>query len=450
MEWIIKLWKQLTLVGITDDMSTRKVKQERIFNNIWIVFTGITGLEIPAILIAWLVLINHDPEVYRYYFLYATPCVVTYITSIVLYYLKSKHVNRTVLNIILFHLCQVFFCTTPIFSGSYIKSEILLYPLFMIPMFVFDREHAKLTIWFMVSNLACIVFIYWWFEHFAPVFPIPFRPILLALRYYFIFLAPLGIIISTFYLWNEGIKAEETIEEEKSKVQKLLLNILPEKVAEELSEKGATEPVRYESVTVLFTDFVGFTNISEKLAPEELINELDTYFSYFDEVTRIHKLEKIKTIGDSYMLAAGLPVPKATHAIDCTLAAIKIRDYMNAVKKRRSVEGRHVWEVRIGMHTGPLVAGVIGSMKFAYDVFGDTVNTASRMESSGEAGKINISHETYDAIKHLFICTPRGQISAKRKGALDMYFVEGIRPEYSVSGEGKEPNDKFSRILNCN
>lgn len=205
------------------------------------------------------------------------------------------------------------------------------------------------------------------------------------------------------------LRAKE-IERQRSESNRLLLNILPETIAEELKLSGSTRPIRFEGATVMFTDFVGFTRISEKLSPEDVVAELDKCFSYFDNVAQKYGLEKLKTIGDAYMAAGGIPVENNTHPIDCALAALEIQSFMNQMKEIKEQHGFPYWELRLGMHTGPLVAGVVGEKKFAYDVWGDTVNTASRMESSGEPGAINISRELYDRLRFLFACEYRGKV----------------------------------------
>ncbi|MCE9501980.1 MAG: adenylate/guanylate cyclase domain-containing protein, partial [Leptospira sp.] len=188
---------------------------------------------------------------------------------------------------------------------------------------------------------------------------------------------------------------------------RLLLKILPEAVTKELKTKGRSEPVHFDSATVLFTDFQGFTKVAESMLPVELIGELDKCFSYFDSLMDRYNLEKLKTIGDSYMCAGGIPVQNRTHPVDAILAALEIQSFMNQMKEIKASRNLDYWELRVGIHTGPLVAGVIGEKKFAYDIWGDTVNTASRMESSGVVGKINISGETFEKIKNFFDCEYR-------------------------------------------
>lgn len=215
----------------------------------------------------------------------------------------------------------------------------------------------------------------------------------------------------------------------KDKSDELLLNILPIDIARELKENGFAESKKYESVTVLFTDFKGFSIIAEQMNAVELVSEIDFCFKAFDRIIEKHGIEKIKTIGDSYMAAGGIPVENSTHPFDVINAAIDIRDFIEEYKKENILENKPVFELRIGIHTGSVVAGIVGLNKFAYDIWGDTVNLASRMESGGEPGKINISGATYELVKEHFACTHRGKVQAKNKGEVDMYFVEKLQSE---------------------
>lgn len=216
------------------------------------------------------------------------------------------------------------------------------------------------------------------------------------------------------------------IETEKKKSDDLLLNILPKEVAEELKAKGRAEAKQFDEVTVMFTDIKGFTQIAENLTPTELVNEIDACFKSFDDIIGNYAIEKIKTIGDSYMCAGGLPIANKTHATDVVNAALEIQQLMNERLQGRKNENKEILELRIGIHSGPVVAGIVGSKKFAYDIWGDTVNVAARMETSGEVGKVNISGATYELVKDKFNCSYRGKIQAKNKGEIDMYFVENI------------------------
>lgn len=223
---------------------------------------------------------------------------------------------------------------------------------------------------------------------------------------------------------DELAEKNKQIAKEKERSEELLLNILPHETAEELKKYGKASPRFYSEVTVLFTDFKNFTSFAAQFTPDQLVNEIDICFRKFDEITAKHGLEKIKTIGDAYMCASGVPVQNTNDPIAVVNAAIEIRDYMLQMRKERLKNDEDYWEVRIGIHTGPIVAGIVGIRKFAYDIWGDTVNTAARMESSGEAGKINISETTYNKVKDKFTCTFRGKIEAKNKGEIAMYFVE--------------------------
>lgn len=227
--------------------------------------------------------------------------------------------------------------------------------------------------------------------------------------------------------FQEINKLYAELDAEKHKSDKLLLNVLPVDIANELKINGRVEPVHYDNVSVLFTDFKGFTQLAEKMTPRELVDELDCCFSYFDQVVDKYGLEKLKTIGDSYMCASGIPKPSPTHALQAVYAALEILQFMELRKLHKVYEKTPYWDIRIGIHSGPLLAGVIGNKKFAYDVWGDTVNTASRMESSGVPGNVNISHTTFELVKDVFDCEYRGKVSAKNKGELDMYLVRELK-----------------------
>ncbi|MBK8968953.1 MAG: tetratricopeptide repeat protein [Lewinellaceae bacterium] len=213
------------------------------------------------------------------------------------------------------------------------------------------------------------------------------------------------------------------IKKGKKRSDELLLNILPAEVAEELKAKGSAAARMIDEVTVLFSDFKDFTQLSETLTPNELVAEINECFSAFDLIMQKHGVEKIKTVGDAYLAAGGLPSPNDTHAINVLNAALEMQTFMEQRKRIREAAGKFFFEARIGVHTGPVVAGIVGIKKFAYDIWGDTVNTAQRMESSGEAGKVNISGSTYELIKKQFQCVYRGMISTKGKGEVGMYFV---------------------------
>ena len=241
----------------------------------------------------------------------------------------------------------------------------------------------------------------------------------------------------------EELIAERTeeLQHEKEKSDNLLANMLPRGTAQEIMAKGKAAKTKYNFVTVLFSDIQGFTRIAEEMNPEVLIDELDRFFFHFDSVTQKYRIEKIKTIGDAYMCAGGIPERNRTNPVEVVLAALEMQKYMHFMRDDPANNAARFWDIRIGIHTGTVIAGVVGHTKLTYDIWGDTVNTASRMESSGEAGKINISGTTYEFVKDYFTCEYRGRMPVKYKGDLDMYFVTGINPEF-CEPDGS-PNRKF-------
>src|SRR5678816_1904787 len=219
-------------------------------------------------------------------------------------------------------------------------------------------------------------------------------------------------------------KQKEIIEAAKLQSDSLLLNILPGEIADELKKFGKSYARKHDQVSVLFADIKGFSSIAETLTPVKLVTQLDEVFGAFDNIIAKYDMEKIKTIGDAYMCACGLPQSNEENAIRAVKAGLDMQRFINEFGLANKIQNLPVFEVRIGIHTGPLVAGVVGLKKFAYDIWGDTVNLASRMEQHSEAGKVNVSGTTYQLIKDHFRCTHRGMIEIKSKLHVDMYFVE--------------------------
>jgi class 3 adenylate cyclase len=231
----------------------------------------------------------------------------------------------------------------------------------------------------------------------------------------FIILGLTIVILGTLYWYYR------TISREKKRSESLLLNILPAETAKELKQNGKVEAVKFDEVTVLFTDFVSFSKLAEHVEPVQLVKSIDFYFKGFDEITTKYELEKIKTIGDSYMCACGLPTANPTHARNVIQAATEMIELVRS--SLNASDGLSHFNVRIGVHTGPVVAGIVGIKKWQYDIWGDTVNIASRMESKSEPGRVNISETTYFQIKDEFPCEYRGEIEVKNRGPLKMYFL---------------------------
>ena len=237
----------------------------------------------------------------------------------------------------------------------------------------------------------------------------------------------IALLAFGLYRRNRYINSTKLIiEEEKKKSEALLTNILPDETAQELKLYGKVQAKRFESVTVLFTDFIDFTNYANSLTPEKLVKSVDYYFSKFDDIVEKYGLEKIKTAGDSYMCAGGLHDSSENHALKMTLAAFEIAQFVEDSKNENDLNISH-FDIRIGINTGPIVAGVVGTKKFSYDIWGDTVNVASRMESASELGKINIAEGTHQLINEAFNCEYRGEIEVKNKGLMKMYFVKSIK-----------------------
>ena len=234
----------------------------------------------------------------------------------------------------------------------------------------------------------------------------------------------------------------DLLAKEKKRSDDLLLNILPEELAEELKRDGQSDARSHDAVTVMFTDFVDFSRMSELMSAHELVHEIDFCFRSFDEILSKYDIEKIKTVGYAYLCACGLPGADANHAEKTIKAAIEIRNFMRQLKEDRTAQGLLAFELRIGIHSGPLVAGIVGIRKFAYDIWGDTVNIAARMESSGAPGKINVSESTYDLVKDKFYFISRGKVEAKNKGLISMYFVE--KDDYSPLSDVEDLKELLS------
>jgi len=220
-------------------------------------------------------------------------------------------------------------------------------------------------------------------------------------------------------------KSRAAIEKEKDIADGLLLNILPATVAEELKEKGRTDAKYYDTATIMFSDFKNFTDTASDVSAEILVESINVYFQAFDEIITRNGIEKIKTIGDAYMAAGGIDEMKPVKAADVVMTALEICEFVEEQKRMREQEGKVTFDVRLGVHSGPVVAGIVGVKKFQYDLWGDTVNIASRMETNGVAGRVNISEKTYELIKDdpRFEYEARGQIDVKGKGQMVMYFV---------------------------
>ncbi|HRO07652.1 MAG TPA: adenylate/guanylate cyclase domain-containing protein [Saprospiraceae bacterium] len=324
-----------------------------------------------------------------------------------------------------FVCCSVSIAITVFFTGGFLS---LLFAWLattpMVALLVWNKKGAILST--SVVILIEVLFFYYYSKNY--IFPNQLDPVF---QKHFFLTTNIGLVLILFLIamvfenakdaaLNKLHTALRELRIEKQRSDELLLNILPEQIADELKEKGQAQARQFDEVSVLFTDFVNFTQTSEKLTPQQLVGELNECFTAFDQIIESNGLEKIKTIGDAYMAVCGLPISDPEHARKTVKAAMEILEFIEDRRKNEKV-----FDIRIGIHSGSVVAGIVGIKKFAYDIWGDTVNTAARMEQTGEAGKLNISETTYLMVKEDFECIYRGEIDAKNKGKIKMYFVKG-------------------------
>jgi class 3 adenylate cyclase len=351
------------------------------------------------------------------------------VLGIITLFLYRKGVKPELLNSIYFSYCSISIAITVYYTGGFSS---LLFPWLastpIVAVLVWSRSGG----WFSSVLVILIELFFFYLYSINYVTPNQIKP---EYQKVFYLTCSLGLPLILFFVanvfenarqaaMNNLTSAMRALDAEKQKSENLLLNILPLQVASELKQKGEASPRSFKMASILFTDFKSFTKTASSISPLELIQTLNQCFSAFDDIIVKHHMEKIKTIGDAYMCAGGVPEENNTNAVDAVSAALEINNWVNSWNANREMEGLPKWEIRIGVHTGELIAGVVGKKKFAYDVWGDAVNIASRLENTGEVGKVNISGETYQLIKDKFNCTYRGQLTAKGKGDIDMYFVE--------------------------
>ncbi len=305
--------------------------------------------------------------------------------------------------------------------GSLHGSGMIIAWAFLTPLGMLIFTRARYAVLYMVIFVICIL-ITVLYEPKLYGYPLEVPAGTITLFYTMNLVTSYTVIFVTCAWFVDTIKVEKRISED------LLLNILPRDVAEELKIKGDTRAKAFTMVTVMFTDFAGFTEKSKRMSAELLVDEIHYCFSAFDNIINKYRVEKIKTIGDAYLCVSGLPVSNYTHAVDMLRAAFEMRDFMIARKKEKEAKVEIPFELRIGIHTGPVVAGIVGIRKFQYDIWGDTVNTANRVESLSVPGKVNISQSTYELVKDLpdFEFESRGKVEVKGKGEMEMYFVESV------------------------
>ncbi|HTA26918.1 MAG TPA: adenylate/guanylate cyclase domain-containing protein [Bacteroidia bacterium] len=408
--FVVRNWLRVINIGVDENTSVPDRKRARLLN-------GISFIALMAYLGNTASLLKHEFSLIECFVAIGFILFTIYLNSLKRYNLACHVYN-------VFNL--LFYSFMGIVQGANDATELYLIPSSLLAM-MFFRKTSTILIYFLL-NLIFFGIVKYCHTVLQPLNVFPEQHNLFISNYILLFVILFSILL---HFRSENFKQETLLEErneklgeEKQRSEDLLLNILPAETAEELKTKGRADAREYDLVTVLFTDFKNFTKASEMMTAQEMVNEINYCYSAFDRILAKYGVEKIKTIGDGYMAAGGLPVKNDTNPADAVNAAIDIRNFMELEKERRIKEGKTYFEIRIGLHSGPVVAGIVGIKKFAYDIWGDTVNTASRMESSGETGKVNISGSTYELVKDKFTCTYRGKILAKNKGEIDMYFVE--------------------------
>jgi class 3 adenylate cyclase len=247
-------------------------------------------------------------------------------------------------------------------------------------------------------------------------------------------------------LVRELSEAKAAVEEAWQRTDMLLRSILPEPIAIEMKTKGRVEPRYHEAVTILFADFKGFTRLTETFDPATLLSQLDNTFACFDEIARANRLETLKIIGDAYLCVGGLPEPNRTHAVDACLAALQVQKFVRETNQQRQKLRLAPWELRIGVNTGPIIAGIVGRQRFSYEIWGNAVNVAQRLEEACVPGRVNISASTLDQVEPFFETEPRGSVEVKHLGAIDMYFLNRLKPEFSADADGCLPAGQLRRL----
>ena len=250
-------------------------------------------------------------------------------------------------------------------------------------------------------------------------------------------------LIERNVMLQELQSARDRAEAERAESDRLLLNILPSSIASELKTSERVQPRFFDSATVLLADFAGFTQLVETMAPASVVEQLDQQFTRFDDIVASHRLEKLKTIGDAYLAAGGLPDSNRTHAFDAALAALRMVDQLAKLNRQREKLRIPLWQIRIGINTGPVIAGVVGKRKFTYDIWGNTVNIAQRVEAASPPGRIGIAEKTWQRINSRFETENRGPVEVKHQGLVNMYYLNRIKPEFSSDADGIVPNEKF-------
>lgn len=435
MKWLRTIWQKLARYGIPGDLPPAVRKKETIINQI----VGLVILTSFAAAGVYLIGIQITPFPVAYFY---STLAMGVVLGLLLWARPKISLAWFKIGFYTSVLTEV--SAIALFAGPAVNVHLILAGAILAPFIVVNKEERGLLGLAVVANILFTLAILVVFETLPPLFPMEGLALRLTQGVVFIFYL-ITILSYGLISWVETNQLEKYLAEEKEKSATLLRSILPAGVVEQLQTTGIARPQSYDSATVLFTDFVGFTKISGQMPPDRLVQELDLCFSYFDQVMRKYGLEKLKTIGDSYMAVGGIPRGNRTHPVDAVLAAIEMRNMMRFLREYRRDHDLPGWHIRIGIHTGPLVAGVIGQEKFAYDVWGATVNMASRMETFGKADQINISRKTWERVRYFFDGQKRANRYVKNLGFTDMFIIKGLRAKYLRFPDSHSPNQLFRK-----
>ncbi len=413
-------WQRVSHFGVPEDVSPDEKKLHIAANQLMMVTIMLIASMSSSLLIAWVALLKVDYTFYKNYFWGGAVPFSALILAVSIFIYRGK-TRRFFGPIVVFAYLMTALITgiTIIFGGIYGLEYWILIVMGM-GIFVLHKKPLLRRVSVFFSLLA-FVGLRLWILYYPELLPVPDAPVRM-IYYVAMALAIFLIIFLEFrFISQQSARAEDAFIEQRDLADKLLLNVMPESVARELKAKGAYAPRHYDAVTVIFTDFVGFTRLAATMIPADLVHSLDAMFGRFDKIVQKHGLEKLKTIGDAYMCAAGIPEPSADHACRAARAALEFLAVIAETKANSVKNGSPHWDIRIGLNTGPVVAGIIGEHKFAYDIWGDTVNVAARMESAGEIGKINLSAATAQELETHFVVRSRGLQAAKSLGEIEMF-----------------------------
>lgn len=415
-----RFWQWVSDFGIPEGISPDERKVHVSANQLMMVTLILIAMMSLSLLIAWLLLLKINFVFYRYYFLGGLPAVLALVIGSGIYIYRGR-TGRFYGPIVAFaYLMSLLIASLTVIFGGVYGLEYWVLVVMGIGIFVLHKRKF-LRRSGVASSMAVFIGLRIWTYYVPPYMPVPHE----GTRIFYVVFTGLALCVIMMlefrFISQQSARAEDEFIAQRDIADRLLLNIMPQSVAEELKQRGKYEPRHYDSVTVIFTDFVGFTRLAAGMTPSELLTSLDDCFGAFDRIVQKHGLEKLKTIGDSYMCAAGIPDPVSDHAERACRAASEFLQVISAKKAAAQAAGKPYWDIRIGLHTGPLVAGIIGHHKFAYDIWGDTVNIASRMESAGEIGRINLSATTAKSIGSQFTVRSRGLQNAKSLGETEMF-----------------------------